>query len=407
MKVIMLSHFYPRCRRDYYMRKSRTGLSAAADAHQYAIALGLNSCCKDFEIVNLPAVSHFPIRYKDLYQVSEYIEENGLKIQNVGYNNIPEYQFVSRCVNARKALDRIVKNCSDTVYIVVYGINFAINKAAVEIKHKYAGKVKLCDVIPDLPQDVNTHGSLVSKALSSLRGLYFKTSEDYFQDFDSFVLLTDYMKEVVKCPSDRYIVSEGIYEEQVTKRIPHQENSDTFILFYGGMLYEKFGIMNLVNAFHSIADSKMRLQLCGYGDCVDRVKELSKKDSRIQYLGVVNRDKVLELQSNASLLVNPRIPDGNPFTRYSFPSKTMEYFASGTPTLLYQLDGIPKEYYQYCYYLDAEHTSSADLANKILEIKRVPVEERLDLAKRARSFVLEKKNPRVEAERICELLSRT
>jgi glycosyltransferase involved in cell wall biosynthesis len=215
------------------------------------------------------------------------------------------------------------------------------------------------------------------------------------------------MKEVVKCSSDKYIVSEGIYEEQVTKRIPHQEDPSTFTLFYGGMLYEKFGIMNLVNAFHSIADANMKLQLCGYGDCVDRVKELSKKDTRIQYLGVVNRDKVLELQSRASLLVNPRIPDGNPFTRYSFPSKTMEYFASGTPTLLYQLDGIPHEYYQYCYSLDAKHTSIADLANKILEIKRMPVEERVGLAQKARTFVLEKKNPRIEAERICELLSRT
>ena len=216
-----------------------------------------------------------------------------------------------------------------------------------------------------------------------------------------------YMKEVVKCPSDKYIVSEGIYEEQVTKRIPHQENTDTFILFYGGMLYEKFGIMNLVNAFHSIGDANMQLQLCGYGDCVDRVKELSKKDPRIQYLGVFNRDKVLELQSKASLLVNPRIPDDNTFTKYSFPSKTMEYFASGTPTLLYQLDGIPPEYYQYCYSLDEEHTSSTDLANKILEIKRIPVEKRLDLAKKARQFVLENKNPRIEAEKIYDLLLRT
>ena len=173
------------------------------------------------------------------------------------------------------------------------------------------------------------------------------------------------------------------------------------------MLYEKFGIMNLVNAFHSIPDANMQLQLCGYGDCADLIKEFSKNDSRIQYLGVVKRDTVLELQSKASLLINPRIPDGNPFTRYSFPSKTMEYFASGTPTLLYRLDGIPKEYYNYCYSLDSEHTSSADLAEKILEIKEINVDERLSLAQKARQFILDNKNPRSEAKRILELLSRT
>lgn len=407
MKVILLSHFYPRCNRDYYLSRSRAGLSSAADAHQYAIALGLNSCCDGFEIVNLPAVSHFPIRYKDISQKTEYIEENGLKIHNVGYNNIIEYQFVSRCLNARRTLDRLIKNCEEPVYVVVYGINFAINKAAIDIKHRYPDRVKLCDVIPDLPQDVNTHGSIVSRFLSSIRSLYFKTTEEYFPEFDSYVLLTDYMKEVVKCSPDKYIVSEGIYEEQVTKRKPHQENPDSFILFYGGMLYEKFGIMNLVNAFHSIPNENMMLQLCGYGDCVDRVVELSKSDKRIQYLGVIDRDKVLELQSKASLLINPRIPDGNPFTRYSFPSKTMEYFASGTPTLLYRLDGIPEEYYDYCYSLDAEHTSSNDLANKIIEISKIEVKKRLELAQRARSFVLEKKNPQVAARQICDLLSRT
>ena len=407
MKIILLSHFYPRCKRDYYLSRSRAGLSAAADAHQYAIALGLQSCSDSFEIVNLPAVSHFPIRYKDICQKSEDIEENGLKIHNVGYNNIIEYQFVSRCVNAKRALDRIIKNSEEPIYIVVYGINFAINKAAVDIKHKYPNKVKLCDIIPDLPQDVNTHGSIVSRLLSIIRSLYFKPTEEYFPEFDSYVLLTDYMKEVVNCSPDKYIVSEGIYEEQVTKRIPHQEDPESFVLFYGGMLYEKFGIMNLVKAFRSITNENMKLQLCGYGDCVDRVVELSKIDKRIQYLGVIDRDKVLELQSKASLLINPRIPDGNPFTRYSFPSKTMEYFASGTPTLLYRLEGIPDEYYDYCYSLDAEHTSSVDLANKIIDISKIKVNERLGLAQRARTFVLEKKTPKIAARMICELLSRT
>ena len=407
MKVIFLSHFYPRCKRDYYMSRSRTGLSFAADAHQYAIALGLNSCCNSLEIVNLPAVSHFPIRYKDICQHSEFIEENGLRIYNVGYNNIIEYQFVSRCLNARRVLNKLVKESDESVYIVVYGINFAINKAAIDIKKRYPGKVKLCDIIPDLPQDVNTHGSFVSRILSSLRGLYFKTAEDYFPEFDSYVLLTDYMKEVVKCSPDKYIVSEGIYEEQVAKRIPHQENPNYFILFYGGMLYEKFGIMNLVNAFHSIPNSNMRLQLCGYGDCVERVIGLSKVDNRIQYLGVVDRDQVLDLQSRASLLINPRIPDGNPFTKYSFPSKTLEYFASGTPTLMYRLDGIPQEYYEFCYSLGPEHTSSAELARKIIEISEVDVNERLIIAQAARAFVLEKKNPQVAARMVYELLSRT
>ena len=63
---------------------------------------------------------------------------------------------------------------------------------------------------------------------------------------------------------------------------------------------------------------------------------------RIEFLGMLPRTDVLELQSKATILVNPRQPVGD-FTKYSFPSKTIEYMASGTPLLMYKLPGIPEE----------------------------------------------------------------
>lgn len=409
MKIIFLSHLYPRTRRDEYLKNSKAGLAAAADAHQYAIALGLNEVCDDFTIVNVPALFYYPFRYKKCRIPDEVITENGLTIHNVGYNLLMEYTFISQYRGMVDTLKNVINQSNDKdVYIVVYGIKSPALKAALKMKSVYSNlNIKVSEIIPDLPQDVNTHGSMLSSALSLLRYSYNRPATHYFKQIDSFVLLTDFMKEVVGCAPEKYIVSEGIYEEAVTKRIPHQEDSDTFTIFYGGMLYEKFGIMNLVNAFCSINNPKMRLQLCGYGDCVERVKELSKTDYRIQYLGVVSRDEVLDLQSKASLLVNPRVPDGNPFTRYSFPSKTMEYLASATPTLIYQLEGIPEEYYKYCYSLDSNHTTVNDLTSIILSIHNTPVAERLELGRAARKFILEEKNQLIAGKQILELLKRT
>lgn len=405
MKIIFLSNFYPRTRRDFYLNRSKSGLASAADAHQYALALGLNVVCSDFCIINAPAIFPFPLRYKDISIPSELICENGLSIHNVGFSTLVEYQFYSVYRNLYRQLRNEVQETNDLVYIVVYATNVAFLKAAKIIKSQFKN-VRLNLIIPDLPEDI-VNRAFIPQLLNSFRSLFFNTPESYYKYFDSFVLLTDFMKDKIGCQSSQYIVNEGIYEEQVTKRIPHQENAKSFTMFYGGMLHEKFGIMNLVNAVLSIEDPNIRLQLCGYGDCVERVKKIAENDARIQYLGVVSRDEVLNYQSKASLLINPRIPDGNPFTKYSFPSKTLEYLASGTPTLLYQLEGIPAEYYQYCYNLDANHTSHTDLAKKIVEIKSIPVEQRLRMASSARNFVLEEKNQIKAAQQILELLKKT
>ena len=55
----------------------------------------------------------------------------------------------------------------------------------------------------------------------------------------------------------------------------------------------------------------------------------------------------------ATLLINPRFSNEE-YTKYSFPSKNMEYMASGTPILTTKLPGMPKEYYEYIYLFEEE-----------------------------------------------------
>lgn len=405
MKIVFLSNFYPRTRRDLYLKRSKFGLASAADAHQYALALGLSTVCSNFSIINSPAIFPFPFRYKDITIPSEIIKESGLTINNVGFSTLFEYQFYSRYRNVYKSLRREIMSAKDVTYIIVYATNVSLLKAAVRIKSEF-NNVKLNLIVPDLPEDMERSGILWNLQ-NYFRSCFFKTPKSYYKHFDSFVLLTEFMVEKIGCKSWQFVVNEGIYEEQVTKRKLHTEDLNCFTIFYGGTLHERFGVLNLVNAVHSLNKTNIKLQLCGYGDSVERIKDLSKIDKRIQYLGVVDRNDVLDYQSKASLLVNPRIPDGNPFTRYSFPSKTLEYLASGTPTLLYQLDGIPTEYYQYCYTLDKNHTSQSALVSKIEQIMSIPVKERLEMASAARKFVLEEKNQIKAANQILNLLYNT
>ena len=92
-------------------------------------------------------------------------------------------------------------------------------------------------------------------------------------------------------------------------------------------------------------------------------------------------------------------------SKYSFPSKDIEYLVSGTPTLIYQLPGIPTEYYDYCYSLGPNELSVADLGKKINEILSLPDSINEALGQSARNFIIEKKNYKVQAEKITKLIS--
>ena len=173
------------------------------------------------------------------------------------------------------------------------------------------------------------------------------------------------------------------------------------VVLYSGTLHRKFGVMRLVEAFSLIDDPQLRLVICGIGDSEEAIGLAARKDDRISFLGQLKRDEVLALQKRAAVLVNPR-PGNEEFTKYSFPSKTMEYLASGVPVVAYRLAGIPEEYDGYLNY--PENDSVDALARRIGEIAGLPAEERFAMGQKGRSFVLKNKNALVQTQRILELL---
>ena len=101
--------------------------------------------------------------------------------------------------------------------------------------------------------------------------------------------------------------------------------------------------------------------------------------------------------------MNPR-PTHEEFVKYSFPSKTMEYMASGTPVLTTRLPGMPKEYYPYVDFIEEE--SAAGIAAALKAVLTRSDEELFQKGQKARAFVLEGRNNVVQAKRILTMLER-
>ena len=103
----------------------------------------------------------------------------------------------------------------------------------------------------------------------------------------------------------------------------------------------------------------------------------------------------------ATLLVNPR-PTNEEYVKYSFPSKTMEYMASGTPVLTTVLPGMPKEYYPYVNFIREE--SPQGIADALKTVLASSDDELFAQGCRAREFVLKERNNVVQAKKILAML---
>ena len=163
-------------------------------------------------------------------------------------------------------------------------------------------------------------------------------------------------------------------------------------IFYTGTLHEKFGVMNLVRAFRTIHSENYELVICGVGDSEEAIKAAAEEDSRIHFLGKLPRDQVLEWQSKATVLVNPR-QNNEEFTKYSFPSKTMEYLSSGVPLVAYKLDGIPDEYDPFIHYVKDD--SIECLADTLKSVCEMSDSDRAAIGQTGREFVLKEKNSKL------------
>ena len=217
-----------------------------------------------------------------------------------------------------------------------------------------------------------------------------------------YVLLTEAMNAYLNKGGRPYVILEGHSDVAMREKIPSLEKkSHPRICFYAGGVSEQYGLGNLVEGFRMADVENAVLHIYGPGDYVEQLREIAEKDSRIFYGGMLLNHEIVEKELEATLLVNPR-PTHEEYVQYSFPSKTMEYMASGTAVLTTVLPGMPREYHPYVFLLEDE--SPAGIAAKLREVLQNPDEALFEKGNRARAFVLEEKNNVIQARKILEML---
>lgn len=232
---------------------------------------------------------------------------------------------------------------------------------------------------------------------------YQRTLKYYIEQYiirkaSGYIVLTEDMNLAINKENKPYVVLEGHVDAKEGKKIPVTNKlTEKFIVMYAGNVAKKYGIAYLVEGFIKANIKDSELHLYGNGDYSTELIEISKKNPNVIYFGERLNTEIIEAEKNATLLVNPR-PSKDEYTKYSFPSKNMEYMLSGTPLLTTILPGMPMEYLDYIFTLKEENAKG--MAKRLLEISNMNVEDLKRKGELAREFVLREKTNLKQARKV-------
>lgn len=405
MDIAFLGGVFEKNKINEIMSKSKTAIQFAADALQWNIIEGLDYCNKKpIKIINAYFIGSYPGHYTDLViKRSKWSHAVDSEDINIGFINIKGIKNIFRAIELAKESRKWAKVINnDKKVIIAYSLNMPSLWAMRQAK-KMNPEISSCVIVPDLPNYMNLGNNIsifyfIAKKIDCLLIKYL------IRYVDSYVLLTKYMVDALKISEKPYCIVEGminikdeIFDESIIFDIEKNRKS----ILYTGTLNYKYGIGLLLEAFELIEDESIELWICGYGEAEKHIKELAETDSRIKWFGSVSRETAISLQKKATILINPR-PAGEEFTKYSFPSKNIEYLASGRPVIAYKLPGIPDEYDEYIYYINGK--DPRDMAAKIMEVCEKNEDELSYFGQKAKEFVLINKNNIIQTKKIFDII---
>ena len=315
---------------------------------------------------------------------------------SVGFVKIFALRNLTRELALRRALQRFFREMGDPsqarLLVFVYAMHGPFLQQLALIK-RHCPDAHVCLVVPDLPEHMRDPGNSTA-VVKVLKRIDMRRNRACLTHVDTYVLISTHQAEVLGLVDGRYLVVEGMVDPD--ERTPVRVGPDRdarrggcFTVVYTGRLDRRYGVLDLVESLEYLGDRDIRLALCGDGDSVGAVAAASRRDPRIVYAGQVSREEAVAWQRRADVLVNPR-PGVADFTRYSFPSKILEYLDAGKPVLAHPSDGTPAEYDEHLVYISAPGPEA--LARAIERVMAMPEDERREMGARARRFVRDEKS---------------
>jgi len=163
-------------------------------------------------------------------------------------------------------------------------------------------------------------------------------------------------------------------------------DDDSFVVTYAGAFQKWQGIDDLVKAASLIEDADIRFKIIGFmrKDQVLKQKLKIILGNRAELIDALPRNELVDQLCLSDVLIIPRI--SHSATEVAFPTKFVEYLATGKPVIVTDVDETSSFVKKYnCGFVCEPYAES--IAKAIIEAKEAPSDALLNMGKNGRDLV--------------------
>ena len=356
--------------------------------HRFAWALvdALRENGVHVDLVSSAPVSSFPGHRRVIWPLRHF-EERGVDGLALPFVNVTILKHVTRLLACLTfGFARLRRQAPDV--LLVHGVHSPYLWFALVVRRGL--RTPCVAVLTDPPGVVRAEDSWLAR---KLKRLDVKVTKVALSRFDGVVALTEPLAQDF-APGVPSLLMEGMTTMTPSTLPARQEPTNRRTVVYAGGLFAQYGVQSLVEAVKLLDD--VRLELYGKGDLEEWIAEQATADPRIAVPRFVSPADLPKVYAHATVLVQPR-PVDQGFVPYSFPSKLLEYLATGVPVVSTRLPSIPVEYEHV---LTWSGDSPQELAQALRSVLALSADERRRRGEAGASFARNSRSPRVQGARL-------
>jgi len=337
---------------------------------------------------NVSVVSHRPFvkgMFKNTNVLgSDFAIEENVKYYFTNVRGDKIYKLIEECKNIIKAAESAIEDfVSDDFIIITDTLRPNLLKAAKIVAKRH--NVKVIGVLTDNPTNLSSGRPLIKKFIKKQAAL-----------LDAYLALTEGLAHTFNPNIPSYVFEGLVAEENEGKKDPIFN-----YFFFGGSLYERYGVKTMVDAFHK-TNITSKLVIAGSGPLDKYIEKMAEEDYRILYLSQLNKERLIAYLRNSIANINPR-PLNPELDKESVPSKLLEYLSIGTPVISTKYPKFYSLFKDDVSWIEGNDFESMKLAFESYNVNKQ--EEYLKKAATARRKVFEFYGLKVQSESITHFLA--